>query len=250
MGDSRFPCLSKRFPLYHNFLPQPGVFLHIFQCDRAPLHTSKTQFRKLFSKLWSAAPTGGCPRSDGIWTKFEHQNNAFAKENDKNKGNLRCPEFLVPGCWKKSWKRTTIFFSSPNSTKLLRLKGNPLCTFWQFQLHIHRCWAEIPMQLVAAVCLVDCESPNLLLSHPSTSCMSCRPQASRFLNNPSGRLVLLASLRLLVHHIRWKEWQMVHQRSITSPEIWENMAQLLKVFNWLNRLGVGGEMRTSTTFFS
>lgn len=129
MGDSRFPCLSKRFPLYHNFLPQPGVFLHIFQCDRAPLHTSKTQFRRLFSKPWSAAPTGGCPKSDGIWAKFEHQNNAFAKENNKNKGNLRCPEFLVPGCWKKSWKRTTIFFSWPNSTKLLRLKGNCLCNF-------------------------------------------------------------------------------------------------------------------------
>ena len=55
------------------------------------------------------------------------------------------------------------------------------------------------MQLVAAVC------PNLLLSHPSTSCMSCRPQASRFLNNPSGRLVLLAAGRFVCWYIRSDE---------------------------------------------
>ena len=91
--------------------------------------------------------------------------------------------------------------------------------------------------------------PNLPLSHPGTSCMYCWPQASPFPNNPSGRLVLAFA------SFCWYRSNKQGSRNCTlaSPHLRfdkENMAQILTVFNWFfSRLGVGVEIRTSTTFF-
>ena len=106
--------------------------------------------------------------------------------------------------------------------KLLRLKGNCLCNFWQFQLHMSQVLSWNP-DATSCSCLPSglwvtksaTESPKYFLHVLSASSLSLSEQPFRKAG-PVGR----RSLRLLVHKIRWKEWQMVHHRSITSPEIW------------------------------